>query len=137
MAGRSSYANVSSEGTAPGGEVSVATLRAAQLASCALSLVFLLALIITSATDGSPFRSSLLTPWMITTILDYYITAFAVYAVVLVREGRGATGLGLGAGLAIVSAMVCFGSVAVWAYVAHVLVARTRPGDSVAKIILG
>ena len=137
MAGRtSSYSNVSSEGPGPDG-VSAAALRTAQLASCALSLAFLLALVVTSATDGSPFRSSLLTPRMITTILDYYITALAVYAVVLVREGRGATGLGFGAGLAIVGAMFCLGSVAVWAYVAHVLVARTRPGDSVAKIILG
>ncbi|OAE19766.1 hypothetical protein AXG93_2958s1430 [Marchantia polymorpha subsp. ruderalis] len=54
----------------------------------ALGLIQATVVAYTCATDGSPFRKELLTPWMSATLIDFYITMFlyimghrSVYAV--------------------------------------------------------
>ncbi|KAG6546067.1 hypothetical protein Mapa_012473 [Marchantia paleacea] len=42
----------------------------------ALGLIQATIVVYTCATDGSPFRMELLTPWMRATLIDFYITMF-------------------------------------------------------------
>jgi len=35
-------------------------------------------LVYTCATDGSPFRPELLTPWMVATLVDFYVNVIAI-----------------------------------------------------------
>lgn len=42
-------------------------------ATFSLGLIQSFAIIYTCATDGSPFRKELLTPWMAATLVDFYI----------------------------------------------------------------
>ena len=71
-------------------------LLAARALSLCLSVAFAALLIYTIAVDGSPFRASLLTPWMSTTLVDYYLSCAPLYAVVFLREARGGGGGGGG-----------------------------------------
>ncbi|KAG6784000.1 hypothetical protein POTOM_009682 [Populus tomentosa] len=50
----------------------------ARIAFSILGLLMLGTLIYTLITDGSPFRKELLTPWMIATLIDFYINVVAL-----------------------------------------------------------
>ena len=51
-------------------------------------LLFSIILTYTCATDGSPFRSSLLTPWMSTTLVDFYLVLLPLLLLVCLRHRR-------------------------------------------------
>ena len=114
-------------------------LLAARALSLSLSLAFAALLIYTIAVDGSPFRQSLLTPWMSTTLVDYYLSCAPLYAVVWLREARGGGGGGGGGALAPtlwVVALAGLGACSVWFYV-FVALMRARPGTTLAQFIIG
>ena len=104
----------------------LAALRGACLLFC---LLFTAILVYTCATDGSPFRSSLLTPWMNTTLVDYYLTLLPLLLLVALRHRRSPA-------TAAVTALYlcCLGSSAVWSYLLLVFM-RLRAGDSVARLL--
>ena len=124
-----------SSAAARGPTCSASALLLGRAAAAVLSLSFSILLVYTIATDGSPFRSSLLTPWMTTTLVDYYLSLLPFYFVVFARERYGS-----GASAAVAALWVCFcaglGACAVWAYICVVLL-RARPGVSVAALITG
>ena len=111
-------------------------LLAARCLSLALSVAFAALLIYTIAVDGSPFRASLLTPWMSTTLVDYDLSCAPLYAVVFLREARGGGGGGGGAGALWVLALAGLGACSVWLYVFFALM-RARPGTTLAQFIVG
>jgi len=117
-----------------GGGISSSSLQLARWAATALAVVFAVVLTATIAIDGSPFRSALLTPWMNATLVDYYFTALVACVWVWLRE---APRLGRPAAALLIVYFCCLGSFAIWSYVAHLLWARTRAGDSLQKIVLG
>ncbi|KAF9682792.1 hypothetical protein SADUNF_Sadunf05G0145200 [Salix dunnii] len=53
-------------------------VMSARIAFGALGFVMLGTLIYTLLTDGSPFRKELLTPWMVATLIDFYINVVAL-----------------------------------------------------------
>ena len=101
-------------------------LRALSLCCC---LLFTAILAYTCATDGSPFRSALLTPWMSTTLVDYYLTQAPLLLLVALRHRRSPATAALTA-----LYLCCLGSSAVWSYLLLVLL-RLRAGDSVARLL--
>jgi len=105
-------------------------LLAARVVAAALSVGFAALLIYTIATDGSPFRMEVLTPWMATTLVDYYLSVSPVYIVILVRERSVLAG--------VLWALLCasLGACAVWAYVLVALL-RVRPGVPLAELVAG
>ena len=105
-------------------------LPALRIGALVLSLAFAALLIYTISVDGSPFRASLLTPWMTTTLIDYYMTALPFYIWIYLRSRTYTTAL-----LSIV-ACVCLGSVAVWLYV-FVALWHWRAGQPVAVLLVG
>ena len=121
-------------GAGGGGGISAAALQLARWASTALAVIFAIVLVATTASDGSPFRAALLTPWMNATLIDFYLNALLLCIWVWLRE---APRLGRVAAALIIVYLCCLGSFATWSYVAHLLWARTRPGDSLHKIVLG
>lgn len=80
--GRMSYAASGFEG--PG--MSAGFIRGLQVTSAAISAMFACLLVYTIQTDGSPFRSSLLTPWMNTTLVDFYCVMAVVWGWICLRE---------------------------------------------------
>ena len=116
-------------GLVSGPVFSAAGARALTLISASLSVFFFCVLVYTISTDGSPFRSVLLTPWMVTTLIDYYLSLSPFLIWVFLRERS--------APLALLWAVVlcCSGSVGVWAYV-WLMSLRVRPGDSIARVLL-
>ena len=117
-----------------GGGISAASLSVARLAASALAFLFFVVLCVTIGVDGSPFRSSLLTPWMNATLVDFYLNTLVICIWVWLRE---APRLGRGPAALVIIYLLCLGSFATWSYIAHLLWLRTRPGDSLAKIVLG
>ena len=101
-------------------------LRCAALLSCAF---FTGLLLYTCITDGSPFRSSLLTPWMVTTLFDYYLTLAPFLCWVALRHRRSPL-----SGLLLCVFFCCLGSSAVWSYLS-MLFLRLRVGDSVTRLL--
>ena len=95
-----------------------------------LCISFSILLIYTIQTDGSPFRSELLTPWMSTTLVDYYLTALPFYIIIFLRSST------LLEGVLWPIACACLGSSTVWLYV-FVTLMRVRPGVSVAALLCG
>ena len=94
-------------------------------------LFFTAQLAYTCATDGSPFRSSLLTPWMVTTLWDFYLIALPMLLTVLWRHRASPlTGFGL------VLFICCLGSSATWLYLLLVFLSL-RAGDPVARLFMG
>ena len=110
--------------------LSASALLIMRAASGALSLFFTALLVYTCATAGSPFNSDLLTPWMTTTLVDYYLSLAPLYVVFYLRE-RSAV-----AGAATVLFCACLGACAVWAVVLLALL-RTRPGTTLMELIAG
>jgi hypothetical protein len=110
--------------------LSSGTLFLARLVAACLSLGFACLLVWTIATAGSPFNSELLTPWMNTTLVDYYLSCAPLYAVLYCRERSS-----LGGALRVL-ACAGLGACAVWACVLEALL-RVQPGVTMADLISG
>ena len=105
------------------------SLLALRLLAAICFLFFTILLTYTCLTDGHPFRSSLLTPWMVTTLWDYYLTQLPFLLLCCYRERRSP------AWAALTSLyFVCLGSSAVWSYVLLVLL-RMRPTDPISTLL--
>jgi hypothetical protein len=130
----SSAASGGGGGGGGGGGISASTLSAARLAATALAALFFVVLCVTIGVDGSPFRSALLTPWMNATLVDFYLNALVLCIWVWLRE---APRLGRVPAALVIVYLLCLGSFATWSYVAHLLWVRTRPGDTLSKVVLG
>ncbi|XP_062159136.1 uncharacterized protein LOC133866585 isoform X2 [Alnus glutinosa] len=76
-----------------------------------LGSVMVATLIFTICTDGLPFRKDLLTPWMVATLVDFYINVVPLAAWVLYRESSWLCAI-----LWIIL-LVCFGSITTCAYI--------------------
>ena len=109
--------------------LSANALLLGRIFSAIASIGFAVLLVYTIVTDGSPFRLSLLTPWMSTTLVDYYLSLVPLYIVIYNRESRAA-------GTALVVVCASLGACAIWAYVFYLLL-RVRPGTSLSAIITG
>ncbi|CAI8604291.1 unnamed protein product [Vicia faba] len=86
----------------------VATLR---ILFSVLGVVMLGTLIYTLVTDGSPFRTELLTPWMQATLVDFYINVVALAVWVAYKESSWVYAVSW------VILLICFGSITSCVYV--------------------
>ncbi|KAF3333487.1 hypothetical protein FCM35_KLT01178 [Carex littledalei] len=68
-------------------------------------------LIYTTVTDGSPFRAELLIPWLITTLIDFYVNVVALSVWVAYKESSWVSSV------IWIVLLVCFGSAATCAYI--------------------
>ncbi|KAI8012860.1 hypothetical protein LOK49_LG05G02837 [Camellia lanceoleosa] len=78
---------------------------------CVLGCVMVATLIYTLSLDGLPFRKDLLTPWMVATLIDFYINVIAIGAWVSYKESNW-----ISASLWVVL-LVCFGSITTCSYI--------------------
>ncbi|VAI89594.1 unnamed protein product [Triticum turgidum subsp. durum] len=69
----------------------------------ALGCLMVGTLVYTCITDGSPFRTKLLTPWMVTTLVDLYVNIAAISTWVVYKEGNWITSIFW------VVLLICFG----------------------------
>ena len=114
---------------APTLRISARALLGLRIASACLFLFFTILLTYTCLTDGSPFRSSLLTPWMVTTLWDFYLVLLPLLLLILVRHRAEPL-----MGAFIVIFLCCLGSSATWGYIFTVL-CYVRAGDPVARLL--
>ncbi|XP_027093195.1 uncharacterized protein [Coffea arabica] len=77
----------------------------------ALGFLMLGTLIYTIATDGSPFRKDVLTPWLSATLVDFYINVVALSVWIAYKESSW-----IGASFWIIL-LICFGSISTGAYI--------------------
>ncbi|KAI5597327.1 hypothetical protein BDE02_02G058600 [Populus trichocarpa] len=91
----------------------------ARIAFSILGLLMLGTLIYTLITDGSPFRKELLTPWMVATLIDFYINVVALSVWVAYKESSW-----ISAFLWILL-LICFGSITTCAYIVKQLLQLT------------
>ncbi|KAL0361795.1 UNVERIFIED_CONTAM: hypothetical protein Sradi_3864000 [Sesamum radiatum] len=87
------------------------SIVSARVLFTALGCLMLGTLIYTIATDGSPFRRDVLTPWMSATLIDFYVNVFALSVWVAYKESNWKT-----AALWIIL-LICFGSISTCAYI--------------------
>ncbi|KAG2612507.1 hypothetical protein PVAP13_4KG294100 [Panicum virgatum] len=90
----------------------------------ALGVLMVGTLVYTCATDGSPFRPELLTPWMVATLVDFYVNVIAISAWVIYKEASWVSSA------AWVVLLFCFGSAATCAYIVTKLFEVTPAGPS-------
>ncbi|GMY29525.1 hypothetical protein FCV25MIE_24767 [Fagus crenata] len=76
-----------------------------------LGCLMLATLIFTLSIDGLPFRKELLTPWMVATLVDFYINVVPLAAWVLYKEPSWISAI-----LWIIM-LLCFGSITTCAYI--------------------
>ncbi|CAL9773030.1 unnamed protein product [Musa acuminata subsp. burmannicoides] len=93
------------------GMAASANMVAYKVVFFALGCFMLATLIYTTVTDGSPFRIELLTPWMVATLIDFYVNVVAIVAWVAYKEPTW-----MKAFLWVIL-LVCFGSLATCAYI--------------------
>jgi hypothetical protein len=105
------------------------TLLALRTLSVIICIFFTSQLVYTIQTDGSPFRSSLLTPWMVTTLYDFYLVLLPLLFLVLVRH-RGNVLVGAAACVF----LCCLGTSATWGYLFFVF-SSLRPGDPITRLL--
>ncbi|XP_011622522.1 uncharacterized protein LOC18431992 isoform X1 [Amborella trichopoda] len=84
---------------------------AARFVFSILGLIMLGALIYTIITDGTPFRKALFTPWMVTTLVDFYVNVAAISAWVIYKEASWFSSLIL------IILLICFGSITTCTYI--------------------
>ncbi|KAM0933496.1 hypothetical protein DsansV1_C35g0229541 [Dioscorea sansibarensis] len=89
-----------------------------------LGCVMVVTLVYTILTDGSPFRHELFTPWMVATLVDFYVNVVAIAAWVVYKESTWMSAL-----LWIIL-LVCSGSIATCAYIVKKL-SEISSGDPV------
>ncbi|KAJ6998254.1 hypothetical protein NC653_014450 [Populus alba x Populus x berolinensis] len=79
------------------------SVMSARIAFSVLGFLMLGTLIFTLLTDGSPFRKELLTPWMVATLIDFYINVVALSVWVASKESS------LIGGFLWIMLVICFG----------------------------
>ncbi|KAI5589485.1 hypothetical protein BDE02_05G166300 [Populus trichocarpa] len=94
-------------------------VMSARIAFSVLGFLMLGTLIYTLLTDGSPFRKELLTPWVVATLIDFYINVVALSVWVAYKESS------LISGFLWILLLICFGSITTCAYVVKQLVQLT------------
>uniref|UniRef100_A0A804JTQ0 Transmembrane protein n=1 Tax=Musa acuminata subsp. malaccensis TaxID=214687 RepID=A0A804JTQ0_MUSAM len=106
-----------------------------------LGIVVLVVVVYTVITDGLPFRTELLTPWMAATLIDFYINVFAISVWVVHKESTWISAFFW------ICLLICFGSITTCAYIViqllrlsledpmyHVLLdSRSKHGSTSAK----
>ncbi|XP_047083432.1 uncharacterized protein LOC124694482 isoform X2 [Lolium rigidum] len=90
----------------------------------ALGLSMVGTLVYTCITDGSPFRAELLTPWMVTTLVDFYVNVIAISTWVVYKEVNWVSSVFW------VVLLFCFGSATTCAYIVTKLFEITPLGPS-------
>uniref|UniRef100_A0ACD5UH74 Uncharacterized protein n=1 Tax=Avena sativa TaxID=4498 RepID=A0ACD5UH74_AVESA len=90
----------------------------------ALGLLMVGTLAYTCITDGSPFRTELLTPWMVTTLVDFYVNVVAISVWVIYKEVNWISSVFW------VVLLFCFGSAATCAYIVSKLFELPPSGPS-------
>jgi hypothetical protein len=108
---------------------SAPALLALRALAAILCLLFTAQLARTIQIDGSPFRSALLTPWMVTTLIDFYLVMLPLLLLVLVRH-RASPVTGALACLF----LCCLGTSATWAYLFFVF-GTLRAGDPITRLL--
>ncbi|KAL6213865.1 hypothetical protein ACLB2K_013304 [Fragaria x ananassa] len=83
----------------------------ARVVFTALGLLMLGTLLYTLLTDGSPFRKELLTPWMVATLVDFYINVTALSVWVAYKESSWITAV------VWIILLICFGSITTCVYI--------------------
>ncbi|KAG8633365.1 uncharacterized protein LOC110606891 isoform X2 [Manihot esculenta] len=83
----------------------------ARIAFSSLGCLMLGTLIYTSVTDGSPFRKEVFTPWMVATLVDFYINVVSISVWFVYKESSWIHSL------LWITLLVCVGSVATCAYI--------------------
>lgn len=97
----------------------------ARAGAVALFLVALTVIAYTVVTDGSPFRAELLTPWMAATLVDFYgLVAFIAIVIAMVEPVMWQAVMWI-------LAVICLGSIGLWAWVAKQLFLRAALGEPV------
>ncbi|PWZ05973.1 hypothetical protein Zm00014a_023767 [Zea mays] len=89
-----------------------------------LGLLMVATLVYTLATDGSPFRLELFTPWMVATLADFYVNVIAISAWVIYKEANWVSSA------VWVVLLFCFGSAVTCAYIVKKLLEVTSAGSS-------
>ncbi|XP_024033022.1 uncharacterized protein LOC21386288 isoform X2 [Morus notabilis] len=82
-----------------------------KLMFAALGLAMVFTLVYTISTDGHPFRKELLTPWMVATLVDFYINVVVLAAWVLYKESSWISAV------LWVILLVCLGSITTCIYI--------------------
>uniref|UniRef100_A0A453SC57 Uncharacterized protein n=3 Tax=Triticinae TaxID=1648030 RepID=A0A453SC57_AEGTS len=90
----------------------------------ALGCLMVGTLVYTCITDGSPFRAELLTPWMVTTLIDFYVNMAAISTWVVYKEGNWISSIFW------VVLLICLGSATTCAYIVSKLFEITSSGLS-------
>ncbi|KAK4859718.1 hypothetical protein QYF36_010514 [Acer negundo] len=80
-----------------------------------LGFLMLGTLVYTLVTDGSPFRKELLTPWMIATLIDFYINVTALSVWVVYKESSWISAV------VWIILLICFGSITTCVYIVQQL----------------
>lgn len=80
---------------------------------------------------GHPFKSSLLTPWMNTTLVDFYLNLLPILLWIGWRHRTQPL-----IATAVCLYLCCLGSGATWSYI-WVLAMRLRAGDAISKLFTG
>ncbi|KMZ70149.1 hypothetical protein ZOSMA_1G01220 [Zostera marina] len=91
--------------------MAISTVGVAKAVFSLLGCSMLVFLIYTIITDGSPFRSEIFTPWLVATVIDFYINVIAISVWVAHKEYSV-----IGAIIWIVL-LICLGSVTTCTYV--------------------
>ncbi|XP_039143696.1 uncharacterized protein LOC120280812 [Dioscorea cayenensis subsp. rotundata] len=86
------------------------SLMAYKMLFSVLGCVMVVTLVYTLLTDGSPFRRELLTPWMVATLVDFYVNVVAIATWVVYKESTWSA-------LLWTILLVCSGSIATCAYI--------------------
>ncbi|PIN05019.1 hypothetical protein CDL12_22448 [Handroanthus impetiginosus] len=89
----------------------ILSVLSARILFSILGCIFLVILIYTIATDGSPFRRDVYTPWMIATLLDFSINLFVLSVWVAYKESNWKTTAFW------IILLICFGSTGTCSYI--------------------
>uniref|UniRef100_A0A7C8Z939 Uncharacterized protein n=1 Tax=Opuntia streptacantha TaxID=393608 RepID=A0A7C8Z939_OPUST len=95
-------------------------LTAARVSFSFLGCLMLGVLVYTTLNYGSPFHKELLTPWMIATLIDFYINVTALSVWIGYRESTWLTAF------AWIVLLICLGSIATCVYVVWQLFLLSR-----------
>lgn len=87
------------------------SLNAFRFLFASMGCFMLASLVYTIITDGSPFRSELLTPWLTATLIDFYVNVAAISFWVAYKESSWANAI------IWIILLVCFGSITTCAFI--------------------
>ncbi|GER33925.1 XK-related protein 2 [Striga asiatica] len=89
----------------------IVSVASARVLFSFLGCLMLGTLVYTIATDGSPFRKDLLTPWLTATLIDFYVNVIALSVWVAYKEPNWLTAAFW------ILLLICFGSVSTCVYI--------------------